>query len=186
MPHLLYDTHTASLLAYPRLDDEPVQGLDSRYLALKLIEDPPPDHDPATEQLEATETIDFTAGEVRRGWAVKPIPPTPPAPDAFGFFAALSDDADVSGPIGNMLANMMDPKPNPDHAPQAVLGLSVGLGKIASDGTTDLFLHEWQRALQFGHLPPETIARVQQLAQAHNLSADFVAALQPQPHPDQS
>lgn len=175
MPHLLYDTQTASLLAYPRLDDEPVQGLDSRYIALRLIEDLPPDHDPATEQLEATETIDLTAGEVRRGWVVKPIPPPAPEPQWVAFYAALNTSPDIGTAVETILRDLLPPSPTASL--RALGGMYVGLGQAASGGDSRVFLQAWQQAAQAGLLAPEVILGVQQLAQAHNLPAEFVEAL---------
>ena len=65
---ILYDTETQSLKRYPRSDDEPVVGLDARYLVLELIEQEKPDHDPATHYVRRTEAIDLDALQVVRGW----------------------------------------------------------------------------------------------------------------------
>lgn len=80
MTRILYDTTTASLVAYPRDDDGPVIGLDPRYLDLALIQEPAPPPPPPTQRLEATEEIDLNAGAVRRGWQVIDLPPPPPPP----------------------------------------------------------------------------------------------------------
>ena len=88
MARLLYDTQTATLRPYPRPDDEPVVGLDPRYLSLELIEEPQPPYDQQAERIEPTEVIDLDALTVVRGWAIHPIePPAPPdpAPDRLGF-----------------------------------------------------------------------------------------------------
>ena len=90
MTRLLYDTQTSTLRPYPRADDEPVIGLDPRYLEMVVIQQPEPAYDPATEQLQPTEAIDTTAQTVTRGWDVVPLPPPPPpAPDWIGFYDAL-------------------------------------------------------------------------------------------------
>lgn len=106
-------------------------------------------------------------------------PPPPPQADVLGFFSDLSRNPAVATPIGDLLAQMMQPRPNPAHAPQAALGLGVGLGQVADRGDPRVFLDAWHQALERGLLAPELIAGVQQLAQAHNLPAEFVAALQP-------
>jgi len=65
---ILYDTETQTLIRYPRSDDEPVVGLDPRYLVLDLTEQEKPSHDPATHYLNRTEAIDLDALQVIHGW----------------------------------------------------------------------------------------------------------------------
>lgn len=67
---VLYNTETSQLSAYPRLDDEPVVGLDPKYLALTVITDTVPTFDPTTEFLTETQTIDTNALTVTNGWIV--------------------------------------------------------------------------------------------------------------------
>lgn len=87
---LLYDTTTATLAPYPRQDDEPVVGLDPRYLEMSVVQQGQPSYDPATEQLTTTEAIDTDARTVTRGWQVMPSPPPPePAPDYVSFYSSL-------------------------------------------------------------------------------------------------
>lgn len=74
---ILYDTETTSLVRYPRSDDDPVIGLDPRYLVLDLIQQEKPEHDPATHYLRRTEAINLDNLQVTRGWelvAHEPIP----------------------------------------------------------------------------------------------------------------
>lgn len=98
-------------------------------------------------------------------------------PDVIGFFSELSRDPVIAGPIGDLLATMMQPRPNPAHAPQAALAFGVGLGQVADRGDPRVFLDAWHQALERDLLTPELVAGVQQLAQAHNLPAEFVEAL---------
>ncbi len=74
---ILYDTQTQSLKRYPRSDDEPVVGLDARYLVLDLTEQEKPEHDPATHYLRSTEAIDLDALQVVRGWELVAHEPMP-------------------------------------------------------------------------------------------------------------
>jgi len=74
---ILYDTETQSLKRYPRSDDEPVVGLDARYLVLDLIQQEKPSHDPATHYLRRTEAIDLDALQVVRGWELVAHEPMP-------------------------------------------------------------------------------------------------------------
>jgi hypothetical protein len=74
---ILYDTETQSLKRYPRGDEDPVVGLDARYLVLELIEQEKPDHDPATHYLRRTESIDLDTLQVVRGWELVAHEPMP-------------------------------------------------------------------------------------------------------------
>jgi hypothetical protein len=71
----LYDTQTQKLLPWPRIDEEPVVGLAAHLLEMTVVQQPQPDHDPATQRLEKTETIDTDARTVTRGWSVVEVPP---------------------------------------------------------------------------------------------------------------
>jgi hypothetical protein len=74
---ILYDTETQSIKRYPRNDDEPVVGLDARYLVLELIEQEKPEHDPATHYLRRTQAIDLDTLQVMRGWEIVAHEPMP-------------------------------------------------------------------------------------------------------------
>lgn len=119
------------------------------------------------------------AGQWQQAWQLVDVPPPPPPSDVLGFFSELSRNPAIATPIGDLLSEMMQPRPNPAHAPQAALGLGVGLGQVADRGDPRVFLDAWHQALERGLLGPELIAGVQQLAQSHNLPAEFIAALQP-------
>ena len=71
----LYDTQTGSVLAWPRIDEEPVVGLDAHLLEMTVTQEPQPAFDPANERLEKTEVIDTAARTVTRGWSVIAVPP---------------------------------------------------------------------------------------------------------------
>ena len=74
---ILYDTTTETLAPYPRGDDDPVVGLDPRYLVLELSTAEPPQHNEQTHMLQPTETIDLDTLQCVRGWAVveRPVEP---------------------------------------------------------------------------------------------------------------
>ena len=74
---ILYDTQTQSLKRYPRSDDEPVVGLDPRYLVLELSEQDKPQHDPAAHYLRRTEAINLDNLQVTRGWELVAHEPMP-------------------------------------------------------------------------------------------------------------
>lgn len=94
-----------------------------------------------------------------------------------GFFAELSRNPAIAVPIGDLLSEMLQPRPHHAHAPQAALAFGVGLGQVADRGDPRVFLDAWHQALERDLLTPELVAGVQQLAQAHNLPAEFVEAL---------
>jgi hypothetical protein len=71
---LLYNTETQTLLPWPRIDDEPVVGLDAHLLEMDVVQEDQPDYDPATQRLEKTEVIDAEARRVARGWSVVELP----------------------------------------------------------------------------------------------------------------
>jgi hypothetical protein len=71
---LIYDTQTQALLLWPRIDEEPVVGLDAHLLEMTVVQEPQPAFDPATQRLEKTEVIDAEARTVVRGWSVVEVP----------------------------------------------------------------------------------------------------------------
>jgi hypothetical protein len=115
--------------------------------------------------------------------AAQPVPPPPldqPEPNVLGFFAELSENPAIATPIGDVLAQMLQPRPNnPAHKPQAALGLGVGMGQIAMVNDPRTFLQSWHQAISLDIITPELIASVQSLAEKYHLPADFVAALNP-------
>jgi hypothetical protein len=66
----IYDTTTAKLLPWPRIDEEPVVGLAPHLLEMTVTQEPQPAFDPATQRLEKTEVIDAEARTVTRGWNI--------------------------------------------------------------------------------------------------------------------
>jgi hypothetical protein len=73
---LIYNTITETLLPWPRIDDEPVIGLEPHLLEMTVIQEDEPTYDPVTEVLEQTQTIDTEAKTVTRGWNVVDLSPT--------------------------------------------------------------------------------------------------------------
>ena len=70
----LYNTQTDAILPWPRIDEEPVVGLDAHLLEMTVAQEPQPAYDPATQRLEKTEVIDTEARTVTRGWSVVEVP----------------------------------------------------------------------------------------------------------------
>jgi hypothetical protein len=72
----IYDTINETLLPWPRIDEQPVVGLEPHLLEMTVIQEDKPTYDPATEVLEQTQVIDTTAKTVTRSWNVIDLPPT--------------------------------------------------------------------------------------------------------------
>jgi hypothetical protein len=86
---VLFDTQTSLIRDYPRADDEPVQGLDVRYVVLRVVREPVPEIGPG-QQASQTRTVDLEALEWRWGWDVQDLPPPlPPEPSYRAFYDAL-------------------------------------------------------------------------------------------------
>jgi hypothetical protein len=89
----LYDTIREKVLSYPRGDDEPVIGLDPRYLVLRIVKEERPDA-LAGWRIHETRTVDLDALEWRHGWELIELPPpTGLGPDYVGFYTALLGSA---------------------------------------------------------------------------------------------
>jgi len=94
----LYNTQTNAILPWPRIDDEPVVGLDAHLLEMTVVQEPQPAYDPASQRLEKTEVIDAEARTVTRGWSVVEVPaPTYTA----------TDWVDAQGFSGNRTTTML-------------------------------------------------------------------------------
>jgi hypothetical protein len=173
---LLYDQQTAALRPYPRPDDEPVVGLDPRYISMALIQEPQPAYDPATERLEPTEAIDLDALTVTRGWAIIPIePPAPPepAPDWLGFAGWLYGYEPMAAAMEAARASR-DPQGEP-----ATTGLPAAMDEARLRSNYVPFALSWGLFLAASGLPPDEVGAIVARATECHLPAQFVAALQP-------
>jgi hypothetical protein len=176
MARLLYDTETATLRPYPRPDDEPVVGLDPRYLVMELLQEAQPAYDPATERLEPTESIDLDALTVTRGWAVIPLePPAPPepTPDWLGFAGWLYGYEPMAAAMEAARASR-DPQGEP-----ATTGLPAAMDEARLRSNFVPFALSWGLFLAASGLAPAAHAAIVAKAQECNLPAQFVAALSP-------
>lgn len=169
MSRLLYDTTTSTLHPYPRQDDEPVVGLDPRYLEMELIQQEQPTYDPATEQLTTTEAIDLDARTVTRGWQVAPLPVPAPTPDWATFRGGLL----ISPEVATLMATARQAGCEP-----GVTALPVALEK-AQGGDPGDFAACWALVARDGGASPDLIAELVATATACHLPAGFIAALQP-------
>lgn len=176
MARLLYDTETLKLRPCNRDDDEPIVGLDPRYLVMQLLQESQPAYDPATERLEPTESIDLDALTVTRGWAVIPLePPAPPEPQAdwLGFAAWLFQFEPMADAMETARASR-DPLGEP-----CTTALPAAMDDARLRANFVPFALSWGQFLAASGLPPDEVAAIVAKATACNLPAQFVAALQP-------
>ena len=91
--YVLYDSLTSRVVPYPRLDDEPVVGLDSsRYQVLEVVHEDEPTYDPATQTINRVSNIYLDRSQYVYAYEVIDIlpeetpPEVPPLPDYQGFY----------------------------------------------------------------------------------------------------
>lgn len=176
MARLLYDTETATLRPCNRDDDEPIVGLDSRYLVMQLFQEPQPTYDPATERLDPTEVIDLDALTVTRGWAVLPLdPPPPPEPaaDWLGFAGWLFGYPPMADAMETARASR-DPQGEP-----ATTGIPAAMDEARLRSNYVPFALSWGLFLAASGLPAAEVAAIVARATECHLPAQFIAALQP-------
>jgi hypothetical protein len=164
---VLFDTTTGLIRDYPRRDEEPVEGLDSRYEVLRIVREAAPQYDPATHSISETRTIDREAGDWCWGWAVEPLPPVIPAPEWRTFKRALLAHPAINLLLGGSLAT----------APAAGLSLPATLLAAAGGGDVDDFRGAWVALRRRGLVSPELLQEVRGLALMLHLPEAFVAAL---------
>jgi hypothetical protein len=164
---VLLDTITNKIHDYPRRDEEPVEGLDSRYEVLRIVRKPAPQYDPATHSRSETRSIDREAGEWRWGWAVEPLPPVPPAPDWRTFKRTLLAHPAINALLGGSLS----------QAPAAGLSLPATLLAASAAGDVDDFRAAWLALRQQHLVSPGLLQEVRGLAIMLHLPDAFIAAL---------
>jgi len=99
----LWDLNESKLVSYPRIDDEPVVGLDTeRYIVLTVVRNPQPTYDPLIDYLVPTETLDLDTLSYVYDWRVEPLPP--PGPDYQGFYSALLVSACYQAVLAEVLS----------------------------------------------------------------------------------
>jgi hypothetical protein len=164
---VLLDTETGLIRDYPRRDEEPVEGLDPRYEVLRIVREPAPQYDPATDSLGETRTIDREAGEWRWGWLAAPLPPVAPQPDWRVFKRTLLTHPAINALLGGSLAG----------APAAGISLPATLLAASAAGEVDDFRAAWVMLRRHGLVSPELLQEVRTLALMLHLPEAFVAAL---------
>jgi hypothetical protein len=163
---VLLDQQTGAIKDYPRLDDEPVQGLDPRYIVLRVVREPAPE--PASvQQVTQTRTVDLEALEWRWGWSVVDLPPPVPPADWRMFKRTLLAHPAINALLGGGLST----------APAAAISLPPTLLAAAGGGDVDDFRAAWLSLRQLGLVSAELLQEVRTLAISLHLPEAFVAAL---------
>ena len=168
MTRILYSQSTATLVPWPRADDENVVGLDLDYLELTVIQEAQPTYDATVQRLEPDEVIDLDALTVTRGWQLTELPPPAPIPDWATFRGSLLISPGVATTMAAARAAGCEP---------GVTALPVALEK-AQSGDPAEFAACWALVVRDGQAPAELIAELVATATACHLPEAFVAALQ--------
>jgi hypothetical protein len=174
MTRHLQDRATGAIVPYPRQDDLPVVGLDHvAYHVLQEVREPQPTAT-ATQQISPADPVivitdpDGTDlnGTISYGWTITTIAPPAPSPDWIAFELALNKEPAII----NLLNDL-------GRASQ-IGALSLGHAlEEAEHGNIDRFLPVWRELIIASAPPPATLERFRDLAAAHNLPADFQAAI---------
>lgn len=81
--NILFDTLASLFVRYPREDDMPVIGLDSRYKVYDHVIPAQPEYDPSTHFLTSEDVPNHTAKTLTRQWQVNALA-TPPVQEPEG------------------------------------------------------------------------------------------------------
>jgi hypothetical protein len=164
----LWDSVNEKLVPYPRIDDEPVRGLDTeRYAVLSVVRLPRPAYDPLTEYLIPTQALDLDALQYTYDWLVEPLPP--PAPDYNAFYAALL----VSSVYQAVLAEVLSAV---SPAPAGALAVFVSAMQDCLAGRANPAAMQQSIWLLLSQLNPseENLGELQQMLEDANLDGLYV------------
>jgi hypothetical protein len=164
---VLFDLIDEVVRNYPRGDDEPVDGLDPRYVVLRVVRNELPSYDAITQQASETRTVDLAAGEWRWGWRVDDLPPVAPAAQWRTFKRTLLSHPAINALLGGGMST----------APAAAISLPATLLAAAGGGDVDDFRAAWLSLRRLGLIGAELLQEVRALAIGCHLPAAFVAAL---------
>jgi len=161
----LWDTINQQVLSYPRADDQPVVGLDPRYLVLRIVKEDRPDA-PEGFTVQQRRTVDLDALEWRHGWELIELPPPVPQPDWGSFKRSLLAHPEINLLLGGGIT----------AAPAAALSLPATLLNAAGGDVAD-FRSAWLTLRRLGLVSAELLQEVRALAISSNLPEAFVQAL---------
>jgi hypothetical protein len=159
----LWDTINQQVLSYPRADDQPVVGLDPRYLVLRIVKEARPDA-PEGFTVRQRLSVDLDALEWRHGWELIELPA---AADWRTFKRVLLSHPEINSLLnGGIVA-----------APAAALSLPATLLNAAGGGDVSDFRSAWLSLRRLGLVSPELLQEVRVLAISSNLPEVFVETL---------
>jgi hypothetical protein len=169
MTRIIYNPETGTEYRHPRADGQAVEGLQPPLVDLLVIQLPLPEMTEGQSASVGDTTYDLEAGTATRGWILQDPPAEETIPQWVAFGAAVMAAPAINALLGTAIAN---------GAAALAMGLSVGLGK-AADGDSRVFLQAWSQANQLGLISAELTEAIAAMAAAHDLPAEFVAALAP-------
>ena len=164
---VLFDLIDEVVRNYPRGDEEPVDGLDPRYVVLRVVKAERPDHDAAMQRVVETRAVDLAAGEWQWGWSVEDLPPVAPAAQWRTFKRTLLGHPAINALLGGGMTT----------APAAAISLPATLLAAAGGGDVDDFRAAWLSLRRLGLVGAELLHEVRALAIGCHLPLMFVAAL---------
>jgi hypothetical protein len=160
---ILFNTQTQEILPYPRNDDSPIVGLDSRIVILNQIETSPPDYDSNSQVITSNYIIDLEILEYRQEWIVQEKPPQPNW-DMFNLQM-------MSSPRFNQVYSQCL-----NTLPIIATALPTAIDQITTKGLS-LFTLVWAQFCLVGGATAEDKATWGNLAHENNLPIDFIEVL---------
>lgn len=163
---VLFDQQTGAIRDYPRVDDDPVQGLDPRYVVLRVVREPAPEILPG-QQASQTRTVDLAALEWRWGWDVQDLPPPPPPePNYRAFYDAL---------LGSQVYNAVVSTPGKSGDQAAAMTVFLGAIQDSLSGRENRPALQQAIWLLLGQLQLNAagLAELQGLMEQHHLSGVY-------------
>ena len=167
----LWDLNESKLVSYPRIDDQPVVGLDTeRYIVLTVARESEPSYDPIADYLAPTETLDLDALTYTYGWTVEPLPP--PGPDYQGFYSALLISACYQAVLAEVLSTT-------SPAPAGALAVFVSAMQDCLSGRANPDAMQGAIWLLLGQLNLDMVHVVELQAMLANAHLDQLYSLTP-------
>jgi len=163
MSKLLYSQSTQAIKPYPRLDDNPIAGLDPDYLVLEKVDVAPISYDSETQSLSFTYVVDLQTLQYRQEWTVNDLPPTP---DWDGFNTYMLTDTDFNTYYGTGLT----------VAPAVTTSIPTALAQVSTNDVNsfNLTFNGFCNAVSVTATHRNGWADV---AESYHLPADFVSVI---------
>jgi len=157
---VIYCTETNQVSDYPRIDNDPVVGLDDCYLILDKIESVAPDYDPTTQSISSNWVIDLDSLEYRQEWQVIDLPPVPDWDNFNLTFSTLPSLLQAE-----TIANQNHP---------SITGKKDDAYAMIDDHGVTAFGYIFPLFCQAGEVLESTRIEWAELAESFNMPADFI------------